>query len=235
MHRTVEPAILYFGTPVVLVSSENEDGTRQRGADVLGLVARLELHAGLRRALEDAGQHPAHRRVRPQSASVDQVVRSTGWPAPPAPTRCRRTRWRWGIGYEHDKLGTAGLTAVPSELVSPPRLLECPVQIEATLEGSHSILARDEVPAGKLIALEVRIRRVHVEESLLMDGHDDRIDPLNWRPLIMSFCQFFGLSGERSTTRGWRRSRSPPTACPARGRWPRPPSSSPLRAAVPRL
>ena len=27
MHRTIDPAILYFGTPVVLVSSLNEDGT----------------------------------------------------------------------------------------------------------------------------------------------------------------------------------------------------------------
>ena len=27
MHKTVEPAILYFGTPVVLVSSTNESGT----------------------------------------------------------------------------------------------------------------------------------------------------------------------------------------------------------------
>jgi len=27
MHRTVDPAILYFGTPVVLVSTENEDGS----------------------------------------------------------------------------------------------------------------------------------------------------------------------------------------------------------------
>jgi hypothetical protein len=28
-----------------------------------------------------------------------------------------------------------------------------------------------------------------------MDGYDDRIDPVKWRPLIMSFCQFFGLGG----------------------------------------
>jgi len=27
IHVRVEPAILYFGTPVVLVSSENEDGS----------------------------------------------------------------------------------------------------------------------------------------------------------------------------------------------------------------
>ena len=27
MHRTIDPAILYFGTPVVLVSTQNEDGS----------------------------------------------------------------------------------------------------------------------------------------------------------------------------------------------------------------
>ena len=27
VHRTIDPAILYFGTPVVLVSSTNEDGS----------------------------------------------------------------------------------------------------------------------------------------------------------------------------------------------------------------
>ena len=27
MHTTIDPAILYFGTPVVLVSSTNDDGS----------------------------------------------------------------------------------------------------------------------------------------------------------------------------------------------------------------
>jgi len=27
MHKTIEPSILYFGTPVVLISTINEDGT----------------------------------------------------------------------------------------------------------------------------------------------------------------------------------------------------------------
>ena len=27
MHKTIEPSILYFGTPVVLISTLNEDGT----------------------------------------------------------------------------------------------------------------------------------------------------------------------------------------------------------------
>ena len=70
------------------------------------------------------------------------------------------------------------------------------MQLEATLSGSHPIAADEPERAGKLVALEVRIRRVHIAPQLLMAGHEDRIDPDKWRPLIMSFCQFYGL-GER--------------------------------------
>jgi hypothetical protein len=44
---------------------------------------------------------------------------------------------------------------------------------------------------------EVHIVKLHVDERLLMgDGTRHRIDPARWRPLIMSFCRFFGLGGE---------------------------------------
>jgi hypothetical protein len=32
-------------------------------------------------------------------------------------------------------------------------------------------------------------------------GGDDRIDPDRWRPLIMSFCRFYGLGEEVHTSR----------------------------------
>jgi hypothetical protein len=35
-----------------------------------------------------------------------------------------------------------------------------------------------------------------LDESILADGSSDHIDPDKWRPLIMSFQQFYGL-GER--------------------------------------
>ena len=47
--------------------------------------------------------------------------------------------------------------------------------------------------------IEVHIVKLHVEESLLIGGnHSTRphIDPTKWRPLIMSFCRFFGLGSE---------------------------------------
>jgi hypothetical protein len=40
---------------------------------------------------------------------------------------------------------------------------------------------------------EVHIVKLHVDEKLLMgDGPRPHIDPLKWRPLVMSFCRFFG-------------------------------------------
>jgi hypothetical protein len=37
---------------------------------------------------------------------------------------------------------------------------------------------------------------VHLDDSILMDGHPNRVDPDKWRPLIMSFQEFYGL-GEK--------------------------------------
>lgn len=55
------------------------------------------------------------------------------------------------------------------------------------------------------VCVEVRIVRVHVEERLLLDGGvagaGDRIDPDAWRPLIMSFCQMYGLGGRAGVSR----------------------------------
>ena len=86
-----------------------------------------------------------------------------------------------------------GLTPMPSHTVTPPRIAECPVQLEAVLTESHGLEAGDPERAGKLLALEVRVIRVHLDDSVRMAGHQDRVDPERWRPLIMSFCQFFGL------------------------------------------
>jgi len=41
------------------------------------------------------------------------------------------------------------------------------------------------------------VQRAHshsVEEGILVKGERDRIDPDKWRPLIMSFQQFYGLA-----------------------------------------
>jgi flavin reductase (DIM6/NTAB) family NADH-FMN oxidoreductase RutF len=193
MHRPVNPAILYFGTPVVLVSSCNEDGSTNLApissawwlgwSCMLGFGALSKTPGNILRSRECVLNLPSVDQV----AAVDRLARLTGSdPVPPH---------KVAMGYrsERDKFGAAGLTPMASELVAPPRVAECPVQLEAVLEASHPIAASDPDRRGRLVGLEVKIVRVHIEESLLVDGTDDRIDPVKWRPLIMSFCQFFGL------------------------------------------
>jgi flavin reductase (DIM6/NTAB) family NADH-FMN oxidoreductase RutF len=193
MHRPVNPAILYFGTPVVLVSSSNEDGSANIApissawwlgwSCMLGFGALSKTPNNILRTRECVLNLPSVDQV----SAVDRLARLTGSdPVPPH-------KVAMGYRFEADKFGAAGLTPQRSETVAPPRIAECPVQLEAVLESSHPIAASDPDRRGRLVGLEVKIQRVHIEESLLMDGYDDRIDPVKWRPLIMSFCQFFGL------------------------------------------
>ena len=71
--------------------------------------------------------------------------------------------------------------------VQPPRVSECPVQM-------------DFRPFGKNVSanmFEVHIVKLPVDERLLVEnGTRPHIDAARWRPLIMSFCRFFGLGGE---------------------------------------
>ena len=91
-----------------------------------------------------------------------------------------------------DKFEEAGLTAVASDLVKPPRVLECPIQLEAEVNSIYSIGAPEDYSA----CVEVEIVRVHVEEQLLDPEFRHHIAPGRWRPLIMSFLNFYGL-GDR--------------------------------------
>jgi flavin reductase (DIM6/NTAB) family NADH-FMN oxidoreductase RutF len=194
MHVAREPAILYFGTPVVLISTRNEDGSANLAPMssafwlgwrcVLGLSAPSKTTQNLRRTGECVLNLPSADDV----AFVDRLARTTGTdPVPPA-------KLARGYRYEPDKFGISGLTPFPSETVAPPRALECPVQLEAILEAVHGLAEDDAALRGRICVLEVRIQRVHLEESILMQGEPDRVDPDRWRPLIMSFQQFYGLA-----------------------------------------
>ncbi|WP_442876044.1 flavin reductase family protein [Amycolatopsis sp. NBC_01480] len=192
-HTAIEPGILYFGTPVVLISTSNEDGSPNlapmssafwlgwRG--MLGLGARSKTTVNLRRTRECVLNLPSDA----LAAAVDRLALTTGSdPVPPGKVQ---------RGYFHvaDKFGRAGLTPVPSETVAPPRVAECPVAMEAVLEAVHPFADDDEAQRGGVVGLEVRIQRVFVHEDIRLPGTSDRIDPDRWRPLIMSFQQLYGL------------------------------------------
>lgn len=193
MHKTIEPSILYFGTPVVLMSTLNENGTDNLAPMssafwlgwrcVLGLSVSSKTTQNMIRTRECVLNLPSVEEV----VAVDRLALTTG--SDPVPER----KVRRGYRYEPDKFGFAGLTPAASETVSAPRVRECPVQLEAIVEATHGIAEADSAQRGILACIEVRILRVHVEESILISGDLDRIDPDKWRPLIMSFQKFYGL------------------------------------------
>lgn len=123
-------------------------------------------------------------------AAVNRLALTTG--SNPVP------EFKKHMGYRHesDKFELANLTPIASETVAPPRVLECPVQLEAVVEATHRLADGDASQRGFITCFEVRIQRVHMDESMLMDGKSDQIDPDKWRPLIMSFQKFYGLGQE---------------------------------------
>ena len=57
----------------------------------------------------------------------------------------------------------------------------------------HELAEDDPAQKGRIVTIEVRIQRVHLEASILMPGMANNVDPDKWRPLIMSFQEFYGL------------------------------------------
>ncbi|MFC4083574.1 flavin reductase family protein [Amycolatopsis samaneae] len=192
-HTPIEPGILYFGTPVVLISTRNEDGSANlapmSSVFWLGWRAMLGLGAGSQttRNLLRTGECVLNLPSDALAGAVDRLALTTG--SDPVPPR------KVERGYRHvaDKFGRAGLTPVPAETVAAPRVAECPVVMETVVEGVHPIAEDDEAQRGGIVAIEVRVQRVGVHEDVRMAGTADRVDPDAWRPLIMSFQELYGL------------------------------------------
>jgi flavin reductase (DIM6/NTAB) family NADH-FMN oxidoreductase RutF len=195
-HVVSEPHILYLGTPVVLISTVNEDGTHNlapmssafwlgwRG--VLGLAADSQTTRNLLRTGECVLNLPSANEV----SAVDRIARTTG--------RNPVSEFRQALGYvyEPDKFGRAGMTRVAADTVAASRALECPTQLEAVVAAVHGIGEDSDDLRGFIKLFEVRVQRVHVHPDLLMAGHANRIDPDKWSPLIMNFQKFYGLSAQ---------------------------------------
>ncbi|KAE8443999.1 hypothetical protein EG329_001128 [Mollisiaceae sp. DMI_Dod_QoI] len=198
MHSEISPAILYFGSVVVLITTENENGTPNIAPMssawfighrcMLGLDASSKTTVNLQRtkqcvlnlASDSMGEH------------INALSHTTGTEIVSASKQAR--------GYRHvkDKFTVSGLTPVPSDLVNPPCIEECPVQMEAELADVHVMMKNMPGRTGAVLALEMQILRVHVEDSLRMEGHSNRIDADKWRPMILSFQELYGLSDRKA-------------------------------------
>ena len=126
MHQTIDPSILYVGTPVVLISTRNADGSPTLApissawwlgmTGVIGMGTRSHTVANLRREGECVLNLPATDLV----AHVDRLAATTGSSPVPA--------YKSTMGFRHvrDKFTEAGLTPIASDCVAAPRAAEWP-------------------------------------------------------------------------------------------------------------
>ena len=120
MHTKIEPPILYFGTPVVLIGTVNADGSRNLAPMssafwlgwrcILGLGAASKTTENLLRTGECTLNLPSVDQV----AAVDRLALTTGTDPVPAAKNQR------GYRFEPAKFATADLTETPSETIKAP-------------------------------------------------------------------------------------------------------------------
>jgi flavin reductase (DIM6/NTAB) family NADH-FMN oxidoreductase RutF len=188
--RTIEPKILYFGTPVALISSLNENGSTNLAPIssfwALGWTVMLGLLEETKTA-ENLARHPECVVNLPAPDMWQQVEKLAPLTGKDPVPEIKAKQFR----FEADKFGAAGLTSLTSELVQPSRVKECPVHMEARVLRLHKMSGDKLEQLGGGVAAEVEIIRVHVASQFVVG--ENYIDPQKWSPLIYNFRHYFCL------------------------------------------
>jgi len=189
--RVIQPSILYFGTPVAVLSTVDDAGRVNLTAMSSAWALDDRLVLGLAVASQGCANLLAQREVvvnlpgPAQQAGVERLAPTTG--RHPVPD------YKVEMGYRHeaDKFALAGWTAVPSTQVRPPRVAECPLQLEARLLAAHACQPGADGLASDVRILEVQVVQVHAHEDVMHAG-TQHVDTARWSPLLYVFRHYFG-------------------------------------------
>lgn len=180
------PEILYFGTPVAVISSRNADGTTNLAAMssfwalgdrlLLGLTRFGQTCANLERWPECVLNMPSPQ----QWQSVERLGHTTG--------RAQLTAYHLEAGIAHagDKFAACGFTPMASQRVAPLSAAECPVHIEAQV-----LAVREASGDPSFACVEVRKLLVRAQRRVL-DPSATRFDIAAWSPLFYVFRHYYG-------------------------------------------
>jgi flavin reductase (DIM6/NTAB) family NADH-FMN oxidoreductase RutF len=191
-YQGIWPSVLYFGTPVALVTTLNADETPNIGpmssawalgyVVVMGWESTAHTLASLARERECVINLPG-----PDLATQVETLAPLTGRNPPAPHKADTFR------FEPRKFQTAGLTPIASETVGPPRVAECPLQLEAKVTAIHEPASRPDGEYFRIV--ETHVQRVHARSSIVKPG-TNHIDPQQWSPLLYVFRHYFGTGEE---------------------------------------
>ncbi len=191
MQREIEPSILYFGTPVFIMSTINEDGSTNIAplssiwwlgwSAMVGLDATSKTTENLIRTGECVINMPSPDVV----DAVDRIARTTGSKNVPLHKKSL------GYSYVKDKLSRTNLTPEQSQIVKPPRIRECRVQMEARLANIYPFAENDDKMAIPSRAMELEIMKIYAHEDILTGKKKEYVNPDKWHPLIMNFRKYY--------------------------------------------
>lgn len=196
VYKTINPSILYFGTPVALITTLDDRGNVNIGPMssvwALGWTLVLGLECASKTYQNLISQKECVVNLADPSIfqKVESIANLTG--ANPVP-EYKKTRYR----YEPDKFRAGGFSKMDSEKVRPPRIVECRLQLEAVFKN-EIVIEDDPKELSKVAAVEVRVLKVHADETMVV--RDNHIDPSTWSPLIYNFRHYQGLGKELGKT-----------------------------------
>ena len=176
------PTMFYYGFPVVLLTTTDKNGN----ADVTPISSTFTLGANavialvkLNKAYHNVMEVPEVVFNLPTAAMWEKVEAIAPYTAqnPVPPQKMGK------YTYTDDKFSIVGFTQLPSEKVRTPRIAECPIQAEAKVKNVND---RDAY-----VLVELEFVQVHAEDHLVME--DNKINPLEWEPLIYNFKHYYGL------------------------------------------
>lgn len=176
------PNMFYYGFPVVLLSTIDEKGK----ADVTPISCTFTLGTNavialvkLNQAYENVIAVPEVVLNLPNASMWEQVEKIAPYTAKdPVPAQK-------AAKYTHtdDKFALGGFTPLASDKVRPPRVAECPIQAEAKVVNVND--------RNGYVLVELEIVQVHAQDHLVMEGN--KINPLQWEPLIYNFKHYYGI------------------------------------------
>jgi flavin reductase (DIM6/NTAB) family NADH-FMN oxidoreductase RutF len=190
-HVRIQPSILYFGTPVALITTRNLDGTANIGpmssawslgnTVVLGWSTASHTIANIERERECVINLPSA----DLHHQVEALAPLTG--ANPVPEQ-KADKFR----FVPDKFAAAGLTRQQSQTVRAPRIAECALQLEARVTAIHVPAGPD---SGFFRIVETYVQRVHAHTGIVKRG-THHVDTRRWNPLLYVFRHYFGTGDE---------------------------------------
>lgn len=189
--QKIDPKILYFGTPVALITSLNEDGSTNLApmssfwalgwTMMLGLLDETKTAENLERHPECVVNIPG-----PELwEKVEKLAPLTG--KNPVP-KIKAKQFR----FEKQKFAASGLTELPSQLVQVSRVKECSFHLESKVLGIHQMHGEKLKALGGGVSAEIEIVCVHGDAKFIAD--QNHVNPSLWSPLLYNFRHYFRLA-----------------------------------------